>query len=165
MGSELMRRLARDSLVVVVDGEEIPGLIFYGLAAPGSRRPGVFPSSRWRSAPPVVEFLLHGEAWEVVAWELPVIIWPLGDEFVDAVRSTLDALIRQGCRVAWAGAEGVPFCDPPQLFDPACMAGGVLAWMTDDGAFGCPLHPDLPIASADAECLYMLRNHSRGLAD
>jgi hypothetical protein len=45
------------------------------------------------------------------------------------------------------------------------MSGGVLGWMTDDGAFGCPLEPDLPLASVDDECPAMLRRHSAGLAD
>lgn len=161
----MVKRLARDALVVVVDGDEVPGLIFYGLALPGRRRPTAFPSQVWISAPEAVEFMLYGETWEVATWEMPVVIWPAGDEFVAAVRSTLLALIKAGCRVAWVGAEGVPFCDPPRLFDPGCMARGVLAWMTDEGAFDCPLDPDLPIAPADDESLRMLRNHSRGLAD
>lgn len=161
----MIERIARDSLVIVVDGEEVPGLIFYGLSAPGVRRPGGFPSSRWPSAPEVVEFLLYGESWEVATWEMPVVIWPTGDQFVAAVRSTLLAMLDTGCRVAWVGAEGVAFCDPPRLFDPVCMSTGVLAWMTDDGAFDCPLDPDLPIASADDECLLVLRRHAQGLAD
>jgi hypothetical protein len=59
----------------------------------------------------------------------------------------------------------VPFCDAPQLFDADCMSGGVLAWMTDAGAFGCPLDPDLPLVPVGDECLAMLRRHSVGLAD
>jgi hypothetical protein len=96
---------------------------------------------------------------------MPVVIWPTGDDFVRAVRSTLRELIEGGCRAAWVGAEGVRYCDPPRLFDPGCMSRGVLAWMTNEGDFDCPLDPDLPIAAADDECLRMLRRHSLGLAD
>ena len=45
------------------------------------------------------------------------------------------------------------------------MSTGILAWMTDDADFDCPLDPDMPIAFADDERLLMLRRHSQGLAD
>ena len=62
-----------------------------------------------------------------------------------------------GCRVAWVGAEEIPFCDPPGLFDPACMTGGVLAWPID-GSFGCPLDPDQPLTAASDEEMLQLRD-------
>lgn len=33
------------------------------------------------------------------------------------MRATFEAVIAGGVRVAWIGAEGVPFCDAAQLFD------------------------------------------------
>ncbi|WBQ07841.1 hypothetical protein [Kribbella sp. CA-293567] len=162
--SVVVVRAARESLVVVVGGEETSGLIVYGLSPRGSRRPE-FPFGVWDVAGEVAEFTLVGGTWEVPMWEVPVSVWPVKDQFEGAVRATFEAVIAGGCRVAWIGAEGMPFCDPPLLFEPACMSGGVLAWMTDDGAFGCPMDPDLPIAAADDECLRMLRRHSYGLAD
>ncbi|GAA3594615.1 hypothetical protein [Kribbella ginsengisoli] len=156
--------LARDSLTVFVGGEEMPGFIVYGLFPRGSHRPQ-FPSDAWILADEVRDFTLIGEAWEVPRWDVPIAVWRTGAEFVAAVRTTFEALIAAGSRVAWIGAEGVPFCDAPQLFDVNCMSGGVLAWMTDDGAFGCPLEPDLPLIPVDDECLQMLRRHSVGLAD
>ncbi|GAA3594590.1 hypothetical protein GCM10022235_77280 [Kribbella ginsengisoli] len=145
-------------------GEEVPGVIVYGLLPRGSRRPG-FPSGAWILADEVCDWTLYGEVWEVAMWEVPIAIWRTGDEFVVAVRTTLAAVIAGGCRVAWVGAEGLPFCDPPSLLHPDCMSGGVLAWMTDDGSFECPLDPDLPLAPVGDERLLALRRHARGLAD
>jgi hypothetical protein len=156
--------LGRDNLTVFVGGEEVSGLIVYGLLARGSRRPD-FPYGAWALAGEVREFTLVGEAWEVARWDVPVGAWGTAGEFVAVVRATFEAVIAGGAQVAWIGAEGVPFCDPPELFDAECMSGGVLAWMTDDGAFGCPLDPDSPLVPVDDECLAMLRRHSAGLAD
>jgi len=109
--------------------------------------------------------MLHGETWEVATWDVPIVIWPTGDGFVAATGTTLRAMIKSGCRVAWVGAEGLPFCDPPQLFDPTCMSRGVLAWMTDDGQFECPLDQDAPLSPVSDERPQALRIHSHGLAD
>jgi hypothetical protein len=158
-------RLARDSLIIVVDGDEVPGLTIYGLATRGSLPPIEFPADAWLGAPEVGQYTLHGETWEVPTWDVPIIIWPTADGLAAALRVTLKAMIVGGCRVAWVGAEGLPFCDPPQLFDPACMSGGVLAWMTDAGDFDCPLDPDRPVTRASDEVLLALRSHARGLAD
>jgi hypothetical protein len=157
--------LARDALTVVVGGEEAPGLIAYGLTAPGGWRQGRFPADAWPAAPEADEIVLHGEGWRVYAWEVPVVRWPGGVSFTNAVRRTLEALTRGGCAVAWAGAEGLPFCDPPGLFDPACMSGGVLAWMTDDGQFACPLDPDRALSPVSDAELLKLRRYALGLAD
>jgi hypothetical protein len=157
--------LARDALTIFADGEEVPGLIVYGLAAPSTRRSVSFPSDEWTAHPQVQEFTLHGDGWEVMTWEVPIIVWPSEDEFNRAARLTLRALIESGCRVAWIGAEGVPFCDPPDLFSPDCMSGGVLAWMTDAGDFDCPLDPDSPLRPVSDDRLRRLRRHTRGLAD
>ncbi|WP_159803243.1 hypothetical protein [Arthrobacter zhaoguopingii] len=155
----------RDSLTIFVDGEEVPGLIVYGLAAPSLDAVSGFPSEAWIASPSPEHFVLHGEGWKVFLWEVPIIIWPTGAAFQTAVRQTLQAMIDNGCRVAWIGAEGVPFCNPPALFDPECMSDGVLAWMTDTGHFDCPLDPDKPISPVAAEILCQLRTHAEGLAD
>lgn len=157
--------LARDALTIFVAGEEEPGLIAYGLTPPGAWRGVGFPADAWLAQPEPEAFELHGDHWRVQGWEVPIVIWPTGLDFKTAVSRTLDALIRGGCRVAWIGAEGVPFCDPPGLFDPQCMAGGVLAWMTDDGRFDCPLDPDRVLAPVSDDELLKLRAHSHGLAD
>lgn len=45
------------------------------------------------------------------------------------------------------------------------MSGGVLAAMTSDGDFVCPLDPDAPIAAIGDADLLRLRSVSAGLAD
>lgn len=157
--------LARDGLTIFVGGDEEPGFIAYGLTAPDGWRDVAFPADAWLAQPEPETFDLRGDNWRVHGWEVPVIIWPTGLDFLTAVNHTLDALIRGGCRVAWVGAEGVPFCDPPGLFDPECMSGGVLAWMTDDGRFDCPLDPDRVLIPVSDDKLLELRLHSLGLAD
>lgn len=161
----MSRGLVRDSLTIFVDGDEVPGLIAYGLRTPRTGPLPEFPSSAWIAKPEPTPFALHGDTWEVLMWEVPIIIWPTGPTFQEAVRGTLEALIGSGCRVAWIGAEGLPFCDPPGLFDPECMSGGVLAWITDNGKFQCPLDPDDVLAPVTDDELLVLREHARGLAD
>ena len=107
---------------------------------------------------------LHGEGWKVRGWDLPLLVWPTGDAFRDAVRATLAALVIGGARVAWVGALGVPFSDPPGLLDPRCMSGGVLAWLTGDGWFGCPIDPDQPWAAASDQDMLELRRLAGRLA-
>lgn len=156
---------ARDALTIFVAGDEEPGLIAYGLSTPQAWREVGFPTDAWLASPEPESFVLHGSNWRVHGWEVPIVIWPTGAAFQGAVRRTLEAMIRSGCRAAWIGAEGLPFCDPPGLFDPGCMSGGVLAWMTDDGRFECPLDPDRALAPVSDVDLLQLRAHARGLAD
>lgn len=161
-----MTALARDSLTIFVDGDEVPGFIVYGLFEPGSERPVDVPSGAWISPPEPGSFRLFGDEWEVLTWEIPIDVWPTGERWQRAVRMTLQAMVDRGARIAWLGAEGVPFCDPPELFSPDCMSGGVLGWMTDSGEYSCELDPDRPIARvADDDMLLKLRFHARGLAD
>ena len=157
--------LTRDVLTIVTSGAEEPGIIAYGLTSAGGWREPDFPAEAWPESPAPGQFVLFGEGWRVHGWEVPIRRWPSGALFRAAIQSTLEALIRGGSKVAWVGAEGIPFCDPPALFDPACMSGGVLAWMTDAGGFGCPLDPDAPLATAGDGELRALREHARGLAD
>jgi hypothetical protein len=103
--------------------------------------------------------------WEVVLWEFPVVTWPSAAELERAIRVTLATMIEGRCRVAWIGAEGIPFCDPPDLFSPDCTSGGVLAWMNDAGDFDCPLDPDGTLSPISDEEMLRLREHAEGLAD
>lgn len=156
---------ARDALTIFVDGDEVPGIIVYGLFTAGSERPVDFPADVWISAPEPGSFRLSGDRWEVLTWEIPIDVWPTGEHWRTAVQATLQAMIDRGGRVAWIGAEGVPFCDPPELFSPDCMSGGVLAWMSDSGDFSCELDPDRPVVRVADDVLLRLRVHARGLAD
>lgn len=66
---------------------------------------------------------LHGDGWSVALWDVPVAHWA---SVTDTFRDVRE-IIRRGCVVAWVGAEGFLFSDPPHLFDLAFMSGGVLS--------------------------------------
>ena len=145
-------------------GEEHAGLIIYGLASPGTidRDP---PRGLWVEGQPVEVFTLVGQRWEVVLWELALDHWPTGTLWRDRLTKTLRTMISHGATVAWVGAEGVPFADPPDLFDPEHMTGGVLDWLTIDGTSGGSLDPDKPLTTASHAQLSSLRRFAHGLAD
>jgi hypothetical protein len=64
---------------------------------------------------------------------------------------TLRALVEAGASVAWCGLEGY-FADPPLLFDPAQMSGGVFASYAPSLGFKCASQLDGPlVALADSE--------------
>lgn len=152
--------IARDALSIVVERVEHPGFIAYGLLGVGERPEIAFPIDAWSTSTSPNSLALHGDGWRVHLWEVPIVVWPTRAHFREAVRQTLEALVVNGCRVAWIGAEGLPFCDPPGLFDTSSMAGGVLAWMTDDGHFVCPLDPDRELVPVDNDDLRRLRAHA-----
>jgi hypothetical protein len=66
--------------------------------------------------------------------------WPPAEVWVDGIRKLLRAYITLGARVAWCGLEGA-FVEPPHLFEPVHMSGGVWAAMTEGGRFY--LHAEL----------------------
>ncbi|WP_460813554.1 hypothetical protein [Nocardioides korecus] len=155
---------ARDSLTVFVAGDEVPGLIVYALHAPGA--PSLdWPVSDWPVDREPTSFRLHGDQWEVVGWDVAMQSWPLGREWRGAVRTLFDRLIAGGAVIAWLGAEGCPFADPPDLFAPEHMTGGVLAAATQQGEFFCPLDPERPVEALGPGEMAVLRDRARGLAD
>ena len=154
---------AREQLAIIRGGTEVPGVTFHGLfAADGARRPA-FPREAWAPDVEVQSSTLHGKRWQVLLWDVAFPEWPAGDAWRASVRTTFEVLVASGARVAWIGREGF-FVDPPALFEPV-MSGGVLAAMTSDGDFVCPLDPDAPIAAIGDADLLRLRSVSAGLAD
>jgi hypothetical protein len=83
--------LARDSLVVIVDGDEVPGITIFGLARRGGWGPVAFPAHVWLGEPGVDEFVLRGDAWEIPTWDLPILVWPTVDGMAAALRVSLAA--------------------------------------------------------------------------
>jgi hypothetical protein len=100
----------------------------------------------------------------VIVWDVAIAVWPSGDAWTRSVQGTLKLLVDCGARVAWIGLEGF-FCDPPDLFEPALMSGSVLAAMTSDGCFCCPVDPDQPLATLTDKDLLQLRRASDGLSN
>lgn len=156
---------AREVLRVIRDGEELPGVTFYGLVARGGWARADFPVDLWPSGGQVEDFMLHGEAWEIPCWDLALNAWPSTESWKSFVHATLQWICDRGCAIGWMSAEGRPFCDPPLLFDPDCMSGGVLAYMTPDRHFECPLELDGPLQAVEDETMRRMRSYASGLVD
>jgi hypothetical protein len=143
--------------------EQSPGFIVYGLGSPG----GIVrdPPENVLDDRPVTTFRLIGENWEVIMWEYPFKKEPAHKVWQNTVSRLLESMICAGARVAWIGAEIMPYSDPPTLFDPDYMEGGVPVWMTSDGGKGGSLDLDKPFVPASTAQLLALRSYAAGLAD
>lgn len=159
-----METPAREALTVFVGGEEMPGVIVYGIRRVGLS-PMEFPSREWSLSHEPRTSRLYGETWEVLGWDLAIDAWPASEDWRGVVKRTLSVLVSAGCAVAWLGAEGCPYSDPPDLFSPAWMDGGVLAALTSQGDFLCPVDPNEPLRYLSPENLELLRARAAGLAD
>lgn len=154
----------RDQLVIFRDGAETAGLTVYGLYSASSQLPVVTAvAATWGEAP-ITSTVLHGHSWRVLLWDVPVSRWGTREQFTRSLRDTMTAHLRAGARVAWVAAEGLPYADPPDLFDPTYMSGGVLAWMTST-SHSCPVDPEQPMQLIADQELEQLRHHAAGLAD
>lgn len=159
-----MSKPAREILTIVKDGRLQAGVSAYGLRANDVSNPADFPHGAWPADTGWQEGSLHGQDWEVIVWDIAPSSWPAHPEWARVVKQTLRALIDAGCIVSWIGSEGY-FCDPPDLFKPECMSGGVLAAMTQAGDFDCAVDPYEPLQVLPDEKLLALRAASHGLAD
>lgn len=159
-----MIRPARDVLTVFWKGEETAGFTVYGLRKLSSSEPPEFPFDVWGQRTDYRESRLSGDLWEVIVWDVRVLSWPSAKEFREALRQTLEALLEASCKVAWLGLEGV-FVDPPDLFLPEFMSGGVLAALSDETGFQFAIELDEPVKALKDDELYELRRASCGLAE
>lgn len=158
-----MRVPARELLCIHHMGEETPGLAFYSLREPD----GVdveFPSEMVPYVDAVQRFTLHGPGWRVFRWEVAIDAWAAGSVLVPALIAVLNRLNDHAGRVSWIG-DGLLFCDPPELFSPSCMSGGVLLAVDDMGRVYGHLDPDEPIEPLDDATMLELRRVAVGLAD
>lgn len=159
-----MNAPAREVLTVFFDGDELPGVIFYALRPSGTGAEPDFPTDIWPDTD-TRGFRLHGHSWEVLGWDVVIHRWPSRGQWRETVRLTFQHLIEGGAVVAWLGAEGSPFSDPPYLFSPEWMTDSVLAAMTSDGDFVCAVDVDQPVQTLPDDELSRLRQHAQGLAD
>lgn len=155
----------REVLTVIHDGLQVPGLSFYGLLkAGGQRREATFPSGVWPTDTEHSVSTLRGKGWCVLVWDVALSTWPRADSFKAAIASTFSTMLKAGAVVTWIGREGY-FCDPPQLFSPEFMSGGVLAARSAGGSAWLDLDPDAPLAPLPDPVLTELRAASAGLSD
>ena len=149
--------IAKDSMVVFIDGTEVPGFLLYGLFPPDAdpQSPALPDAVRSRRHD------LTGPGWLIPIWTIPVTDWLTGDAWQTEVRRLLTSIVEQGARVAWLASEGAPYADPPWLFDPAEMSGGVYAYLTAAGRYACPLDPGRPWLTITNDELGQLRQDAR----
>lgn len=145
---------AKDSMVVFVDGAEVPGFLLYGLFPPGADPQPLALPAEIRSR----RHDLTGPGWLIPIWTIPVTEWLTGDAWQADIRRLLTSIIEQGAQLAWLASEGAPFADPPDLFDPTEMSGGVYAYLTATGRYACPLDPGEPWQVVRDEEMLLLRN-------
>ena len=112
---------------IIHNGSEKSGLSFHALfSLPNGEIKNIsFPYEIWGDNIESKDFLLHGEKWGVLIWDVVIDIWPKTETLNQIIEKTFNVLLKNGACVAWIGREGF-FCDPPDLFLPD-MNEGVLA--------------------------------------
>ena len=128
-----------DALKIFLRGREVPGILVYGYWPLGRKDCPAFPRNIW---PPSNEFsnfklvATNDLLWTVWMWNLAIPNWPSQSIWKNQINDTLKVMIAAGASVAWCGVEGL-FADPPALFNPKEMSGGVWAYLLRDGEFIC----------------------------
>ena len=113
---------------VYVRGEEVLGLLLYGLRGPDER-----PQVAIADASEPYE--LHGDGWAVDLWTIRADGGlPAGEEWQTLLQTVLGRLLEAGYQAAWFALEG-DFADPPHLFDPDLMGQSVYAAATPETGF------------------------------
>lgn len=126
-----------NSLGVFWEGEEVDGVTIYGFWVDSKPEPPQLDLSEWRSAQ-AKPSRLYGPGWTVWLWDIRIEEWPERLGWEKTVHGTLRQVLSGGAEIAWCGLEGM-FVEPPGLFDPTAMSGGV--WAAADKAghtFGPP---------------------------
>jgi hypothetical protein len=122
----------RESLRVIWDGAEAPGLTVYGFWRGDRSDPPALACTPLCEPAQVRATKLTGPWWSVWLWDLRIEDWPHPDNWRASVDSLLRQLVHQGAAVAWCGLEGT-FVEPPFLFDPEAMSSSVWAAIDQRG--------------------------------
>ncbi len=137
MGTSVTIGFTRDSLGIFWEGEEVPGITIYGYYSPATLQEPQFPTEAWPPGTSWSPWKLHGENWIIWVWDIRVDQWPRNDQWRETIEITLGVVRTSGARVAWCGVNGI-FAEPPHLFDPARMSGGVWAALDAGGILHGP---------------------------
>lgn len=130
-----------EALRIFWQGNEVSGLIAYGYW-PSAAQPKVpFPSAVWPAGASYQDRWMRNwkegqEEWRILVRDVMLPTWPEPFQWCDSVKATLQAFLDSGVCVAWCGIEG-HFVEPPALFDPAEMAGGVWAALGPEFGYEC----------------------------
>ncbi len=162
-GDDTLRPPAREDLVIYWDGEEVAGFTVHALRRRSRIEIPRLHPVRWVRDAAIKSSALHGKHWEVCVWDVRIEVWPRAADFAEAIQQVLYGLIGDGFAVAWIGLEGY-IADPPLLFAPQAMSGGVLAACSDQTGFLSVLDLDAPLQTLSDVELGALREASGELA-
>lgn len=158
-----MPQLAKDQLAIFREGDEVPGIIAFGLRPNSITRPASFPGSRWPARTTLEEHHYVYSKSHVIVWRIGLQSWPSPDLWESALVTTLDRLLDAGSVVSWIGRGEGCYCDPPSLFDQSCMSGCVLAAKTSELRLVDTFSPYAALCSLSDEDLARLRKASQHL--
>lgn len=139
MGGSMKKSFTEESLSIIWDNEEMPGLTIYGFWLTDIVSNPDFPLKFWDNQFGVKVQRLYdceNNDWTVFVWDMIITHWPSASEWINKLNNTLKYLVEHGALVAWCGLEGY-FADPPYLFDPVYMSGGIYAIYTQQFGFVC----------------------------
>lgn len=153
---------SQDRLGIFWDGEEVDGVTFYSICDPSICCLAEFPLEIWPEGTEVRPSLLSGDGWLVHLWDVRVPDWRTVMCWKELVGRTLGSVLVDGCSVAWLALEEC-FVDPPDLFLPEFMSGGVLAVVTQQGFSVAPADLDEPLTALSDQEMLIVRSHAGGI--
>ena len=153
--------MTEKSLGIFWEGEERAGLTIYGLFRDEKVEAPTVPLYLWPNGCECKSGKLSGEFWAVWLWDIRVDKWPKKTKWLNTLSRTLKTMIDQGATIAWAGLEGF-FAEPPNLFHPDYMSGGIWAIYMDNGNFICNAKIGEPFKVLEDTVLKHLFEHYSG---
>jgi hypothetical protein len=155
----MTERRTRDSLGIFWSGEEVDGILVYGLWLDPVHEPPDFPSASWPLGTEWKATWLGDSGWRVLLWDIRPAGWPKAEKWGATIRATLQALKAAGAKVAWCGLEGF-FVDPPNLFETQHMGESVWAVLDAEGVLHGPPSLDGPFETVPSNILELLRKQT-----
>lgn len=126
-----MAQSTEDVLGVIWEGDDVPGILFYGLwrsPVPAAQLPS--------TTRPLEAIELSGPGWHVQGWRVRFLTFPPANQWIAEIYGLLSEQVTAGAIMAWCALEG-EFADPPRLFDREVMGDGVYAALSPDLGFVC----------------------------
>jgi len=152
-----MPLLTEKSLGIFWSGEEVDGITIYGISKESLAKPTQPISKIWSDRAEFKYSSLNGSDWVVRVCDIRILAWPSVSEWPSIIQSTLQAITDQGALVSWAAVEGC-FAEPPNLFDPESMGGGVWSIYSEEDGFYCPATLEKEMAYVDDEVILKFRS-------
>jgi len=113
---------------------EVDGQTFYVLFNENNITKPIFPLEIWPHGTEIKEQKIYGKNWDI--WIIDVKYSSIPENWKKTTKETLLYLIKNNASIGWCGLDGY-FSDPPGLFNPQEMSGGVYAALTLDNKFIC----------------------------